>query len=93
MSSVLLDQADGVVLVSAIATEMDWVQALVGVLRQELLPVHGDGALPRGLQRGVGVADTGDELVQLERKETPPAVVRAPGTITLGHTGQKEEVA
>ena len=85
--TVLLGEPNRVVLVPAVATEVDWVKALVGVPRQELLPVHGNGALSRGLQRGVGVAGAGDKLVQLEREEAPLAVVRAPGPFPLGHTG------
>jgi hypothetical protein len=69
LEAILIDQANWMVFVPALPTEVHAVEALLGLAGQELLPLNCNDAVPWLLERGVRVAGTGNELVQLEREE------------------------
>src|SRR5690606_38292183 len=81
--SVLIDEANGMVLVPALAAEVHRIEALLRLVREELLPVDRDCALTGGLERGEGVPRAGDELMQLEREEAARVRLLVVGAILL----------
>ena len=85
-------EADWVVLVTAFTAEVDRVEPSVASSRKELLAVHRDGPGGRRLDGGVGVARTGNELVELEGEEGPRTGARAGPALLLGPVGLQEEV-
>src|SRR5690606_37243468 len=84
--------ANWVVLVPAIATEVHRVEALLRIAGEELLPVDGDGAAARGLEGGVGMPRTREELMQLEGEEAADVAVFGTAAVDLGHAGNQEQV-
>src|SRR3569623_2010149 len=79
------------VLVSALSSEVNRVEALVRITREVLLPLDRYYPLTRRFQRSERVARTRDELVQLERKKAASTEGLVAGAIALGKAGDEEQ--
>ena len=83
-------QTDRVVLVPALAAEVNGVEPLLRIGRKKLLALDGDGASRRRLEGGEGVAGARDELVELEDEEALRARVCDAGALRLRHVRDEE---
>ena len=84
---------DGVVLLAAVTAEVHGIQALFVGARQVLLRVDRQRAQAGRVERGVGTAGAGNELVQLECEEAALAVVAAGGPVLFGQRRDQQELA
>jgi hypothetical protein len=80
------------VFVPTLSTEVRAVEALLRLAGQKLLPLDCDDAVPWLLERGVRVAGTGNELVQLEREESSFVSSRCTTPSRLRHTRDEQKV-
>ena len=81
------------VLLTAVSAEVNRVQALTVVAGKELLPIHGERAVPCRFERAVGGARARHELMQLECEEAAGACVATSGSVSLGKRRGHEELA
>ena len=90
---VLVHQPHRVVLVAALAAEVQGVQALVRVAGKEPLAVDRHLAHTGRLDRRIGVAGTRDELVELEREEALLARAGVRRPFPLGDARREKKIS
>ena len=88
-----LHQPHRVVLVAALATEVQGVQALVRVAGKKPLAVDRHRARTLRLDRRIGVAGARDELVELEREEALLACAFFAGAFPLRNARREQNVS
>ena len=88
----LLNQPHRMVLVTALATEMHGVQALVGVFREKLLAFNRHRALAGRFDGRVAVPGAGNELVKLEGEKAIVACAFLPGPFPLRDARHEKEL-
>ena len=81
LGTVAILQQHRVVLLSAITAEVNGVQALIVFRRKILLTIGSDGTLSWRINRAIGCAGAGDELVQAKRKEASGTRMAPAGAI------------